>query len=428
VNFKRTIQLFIFLFVFSFYKSVSQEELNSAVVEQKSYQLYVEKNWSELINYGKMSITKGYDYFYMRMRVGIAYYEKKNYSLAFGHFKKALIFNSSDELAQEYLYYCYSYNGMYNEARLLSRNFSSDLAKKIGTDTKSPIDFVVIEGGTKLSDSASYYDSNKKTSSNYFDPAVYFQAGLGHSIKNRVSLFHAFTYFKQKSFIGTTNQTQYYLKAAIPFKNDFLISPSFHYVGIGSSTESVVTVTPPQPPPPPGMPLKTSTVVTTSSSQSNYFVGSLSVQKICKKFTFSVGCTISNMSNVTQFIHSGAVSYYVFGNSKLVLGCADYLHTINTYSTLNNSIAPFIYVQPFNRLSIKASYLINSGNNIIEDNGYLVNNSPDLTKSRWSLLANVVLSKHVSIYGLYQFENKTESKQSFNYHYNVIVGGIKITP
>lgn len=428
MNYKRTIKLFAFLFVISFYKGVSQEELNSALVEQKSYQLYVDKNWPELIKYGKMSINKGYDYFYMRMRVGIAFYEKKNYLLALGHFKQALKFNSSDELAQEYLYYCYFYNGMYTEARLLSRNFSSDLAKKIGIDTKSPIDFVVIEGGTKLSDSVSYYDVNKKTSANYFDPATYIQAGLAHNIKNRVSLFHAFTYFKQKSFIGTINQTQYFLKAAIPLKNDFLISPSFHYVGIGLSTESVVVVTPPQPPPPPGLPLITNTITTTASSHSNYFVGSLAIQKTCKKFTFSVGSTVSNMSNVTQFIHSGAACFYVFGNSKLVLGCADYLHTINTYSTLNNSIAPFIYVQPFNRLSIKASYLINSGNNIIEDNGYLVNNSPDLTKSRWSLLANVVLSKHVSIYGLYQFENKTESVQSFNYHYNVIVGGIKITP
>ncbi len=407
---------------------MSQDELNSAIVEQKSYQLYVDKNWSELIKYGNMAIDKGYDYFYMQMRVGIAFYEKKNYSLAACHFKKALKFNSSDELAQEYLYYCYFFNGMYHEARLLSKTFSSELAKKIGTDTKSPIDFIVLEGGTKISDSVSYYDVNKKTNSNYFDPAIYFQAGMGHSIKNRVSLFHAFTYFKQKSFIGTTNQIQYYLKAAIPLKHDFLLSPSFHYVGIGLSTESVVVVTPPQPPPPPGMPLFTNTITTTANSQSNYFVGSLAIQKIMKKFVFSVGTTVSNMSNVTQLIHSGFVSYYVFGNSKLVLGCADYLHTVNSYSSINNSVAPFIYVQPFNRLSIKASYLVNSGNNIIEDNGYMVNNSADLTNSRWSILANCILSKHLSIYGLYQFENKTESVQSFNYKYNVIVGGLKITP
>ena len=74
------------------------------------------------------------------------------------------------------------------------------------------------------------------------------------------------------------------------------------------------------------------------------------------------------------------------------------------------------------------SYLVNTKNNIIEDNGYLVNNSGDLTTSRYSALVNVTLSKHLSLYCLYQLENKYEGFQGFNYRYNVIVGGIKITP
>ena len=91
-------------------------------------------------------------------------------------------------------------------------------------------------------------------------------------------------------------------------------------------------------------------------------------------------------------------------------------------------MAPFLYVQPLKRLSVKASYFTNSGKNLVEDIGYLVNNSFDLTSSRLSILASLYLSKHVSFYGLYQFENKTESTQKFNYQYNVIVGGLKITP
>lgn len=422
MNFKRTIKLFILLFVFSFYKGVSQEELNSAIVEQKSYQLYVDKNWSELIKYGNMAINKGYDYFYMQMRVGIALYEKKNYASAESHFRKALKFNSSDELTQEYLYYCYFFTGRYDESRRVSSSFSKELAQKLGTDKQSSVGFIMIEGGTKISDSVSYYDVNKKTNSNYFDPAIYFQAGLGHYIKNRVSMFHAFTYFNQSTFISRVGQTQYYLKGAIPIKSNWLISPSVHFINIKNTSEIMPA------PPTNSMFPGPRPVAQTSVSVSNYFVGSMAVQKTIKKFTLSVGSTVSNMSDFTQFIHSGFVSYSVFGNSKLVLGCADYLHTVDTYSTLNNSIAPFIYVQPFNRLSLKASYLMNSGNNIIEDNGYLVNNSPDLTNSRLSFLLNCVISKHISIYGLYQLEDKTESQQSFNYKYNVIVGGLKITP
>lgn len=425
MNFKRTIKLFIFLFVISFYKGVSQNELNSAIIEQKSYQLYVDKNWSELIKYGNTAIDNGYDYFYLRMRIGIAFYEKKNYSLAESHFRKALTFNSADELAQEYLYYCYFLNGRYNESRMLSKNFNKELSQKIGTNQLKPIDFILIEAGTKISDSLSYYDVNKKANSNYFDPAIYFQAGLGHYIKNRVSLFHAFTYFNQKSFSGTTRQIQYYLKAAIPVKNNWLISPAFHYINLNYTTESTL---PPLPPGPGHMGPPAKPQTTTTVTASNYFVGSLAVQKTIKKFTLGLGSTVSNMSDITQYLHSGFIAYSILGNSKLIIGCTDYLHTIDSYSTLNNSIVPFIYVQPVNGLSLKASYLLNNGNNIIEDNGYLVNNSPDLTKSRWSFLVNLNLSKHLSVYGLYQLENKTESYQSFNYKYNVIVAGLKITP
>ena len=69
--------IIILFFVCSIYESKSQDTINSATVEQKSYQLYQDKNWSALINYGKKAIKNGYNYFYMQMRVGIAYYEKK---------------------------------------------------------------------------------------------------------------------------------------------------------------------------------------------------------------------------------------------------------------------------------------------------------------------------------------------------------------
>jgi hypothetical protein len=79
-------------------------------------------------------------------------------------------------------------------------------------------------------------------------------------------------------------------------------------------------------------------------------------------------------------------------------------------------------------MSVKLSYLSNKGNNLIEDNGYFVNNSPDLTQSRWAILANFHVSKSVMLYATYQLENKQEIFQQFNYRYNIVVAGIKIIP
>jgi tetratricopeptide (TPR) repeat protein len=417
-------RILVFLFMICIIKSKAQDTLNSATVEQKSYQLYLDKQWPELISYGKKAMNKGFDYFYLRLRVGIAYFERKNYSAAEGHFKKALQFNSGDELALEYLYYCYIYNGRYDEARLLSREFSAFLAEKTGTGKQSSIGFIMLEGGTKKSDSASYTPKDPNSKRNYFDPPTYFQLGLQHYIKNRVSLFYAATYFSQQTFISKVVQTQYYLKAAVPFKNGWVLSPSVHYVHIKNSSERMsapATPTPGMPPPPRPQLIK-------SVSENDYYVGSLGVQKTLKKFTFGLGTTVSDMNKITQYIHDGFVSYSVLGNSKLIVGCTGYLHTVDSYKTTYVSATPFIYTQPVKRVSLKLSYLYNTKNNIIEDNGYLVNNSPDLTNSRYSALLNVTISKHLAAYGLYQLEYKHEAVQNFNYRYNVFVLGIKFIP
>ena len=177
--------------------SFAQDSLTSETIDQKSLRLYNDKNWEELIKFGKQAINEGTDYFYLRMRIGIAYYEKKNYNIAEVHFKKALQFNSTDELALEYLYYSYYFVGKYEEARIISKNFSEELAQKTGVIKQSSVEFILVEGGTKQTDSSTYYDKSKKTNSNYFNPAVYFQLGAKHYIKNKLSFFHAFTYFNQ---------------------------------------------------------------------------------------------------------------------------------------------------------------------------------------------------------------------------------------
>ena len=383
-----------------------------------------------MTSFGHQAIKLGFDYFYLRMRIGIAYYEEKKYDLAAPHFDKALQFNSGDELALEYLYYCYLFTSRNEEARMLSKQFSKELAVKTGVDKQSALGFILFEGGTKLSDSTHYYDKNKKTESNFYNPATYLQLGLNHYIKNRVSFFHAFTYFDQTSFTGTLRQLQYYIKSAIPLKHGWMISPAVQWVNINFSSEKTVVSNPPTPPPHPGMPPPPpprQTLVTTTTN-SSYYIGSLAIQKIVKKFTFSIGTTLSNMSNVTEFIHSGSIYYSLLGNSKLILGCAGYAHTINSYKTTYGSLSPFVFLYPQKNISIKLAYLQNAGNNIIEDNGYFVNNSPDLTRSRYSAMINLYLSKAITFYVVYQLENKLENIQQFTYKYNILVAGLKITP
>ena len=97
----------------------------------ETYRLYVGQKWDSLIAMGKEAIKQDIDYYYLRMRVGIAYYNKKNYKKAAGHFKHALSFNQNDPVALEYLYYSMLLSGSQEQANHVRNRFKGDLALKL---------------------------------------------------------------------------------------------------------------------------------------------------------------------------------------------------------------------------------------------------------------------------------------------------------
>ena len=67
-----------------------QETSTSQNFEKETFKLYSQKNWPELIQVSKKAIKEGSDYFYLRMRLAIAFYERQNYHRALIHFKQSL--------------------------------------------------------------------------------------------------------------------------------------------------------------------------------------------------------------------------------------------------------------------------------------------------------------------------------------------------
>ena len=59
--------------------AIGQTQKDFAYYNNETNRLYTEANWHELIPIAKESIENGHDFYYMRMRLGIAYFEKKNY-------------------------------------------------------------------------------------------------------------------------------------------------------------------------------------------------------------------------------------------------------------------------------------------------------------------------------------------------------------
>ncbi len=98
------VRIVIVALLFGFTVSMlNGQNLSFVKADSLTYQYYLAKNWKEVLQVGDKAIASGYDYYYLRMRMGIAAHEKANYVLARKHLQAALQFNPKDPEALRYL-------------------------------------------------------------------------------------------------------------------------------------------------------------------------------------------------------------------------------------------------------------------------------------------------------------------------------------
>ncbi len=452
----------ISLFVICFNIQVKADDtLTSTIVETASLKLFNDKSWKELIIYSDNAIGKGFDYYYLRIRAGIACYETKKYRKAETHFRKALSFNSGDEEATTYLYLCLLYNEKYEQARWTSKSFSAEQKTKLEIKKPAPLTFINLEGALKTS-------SVPQT----FGNAQFYQLGIEHYLANRVSLFHSFSYFSQKAFgsspykdtiqrdsmgfgnvhykitdslnsfkraITHTQQFHYYLKATVPFKNNFSLSASGQLIYNKDSYTATDTISQHPGPPgpqgqPPPKPRKRIIAIPDSAATQLNFVFSAIVVKSTTHFDYSIGTALSKYDKVTEYQLSGGLKYYPFSNNRFAIGCIGYAHAQNGSSGYFFAYSPSISFVPVKKLTISADFMQNQRENIVEYLGYYVNSPQYFTHFRTSVTIQYALSKRMSVYANYGYEQKDAiapvDKPASNFHFtnNLFLVGIAIIP
>lgn len=166
-------------------------------VEALTYRLYSQQKWDSLLLTGEKAIAEGYDYFYMRARVGVAAFELEKYSRAVTHLDKANEFNEGDEFVIRLLYYAYFYGGRTDEARIFLGTLPADLAKKIHSAANKPVFY--IETGPALSDHVRQFEKARQKAAGLYSEtylnknAFYFLAGSLIPIRDKISLNTAFS-------------------------------------------------------------------------------------------------------------------------------------------------------------------------------------------------------------------------------------------
>jgi len=402
----------------------AQDTLDFTTVENATLRLYNEGRWKELENLGNTVIQKGFDYYYTRIRTAIAAFENRHYRAAIQHFKKAIDHNGDETLAYEYLYYCYLYSNRPEEAARFAKTFHPELKTYMRPKITRYENFMLAEGGLKLPDST-----------RQFKTSAFGQYMYGHSVASRFSLTHAVNYVFLPANNFSAHQFQYYLRANLPLKNNWLLSAGAHvfYSDIAISLEAIETFTTQDPPIRPGLPPPPPRTYTALVEQNTHdqllgvAAGATAIRHLAYA-DVSGGLSFLLEDTLTQLQANAGVLVYPFRNNNFTVGGTCYLHSEDYLNTVNFGFSPVITTRIYKNLFLNVCYFANRGDNISENTVAFINNSFNRTNWRLTATPYYTFSPRFTAYATFGYEEKVASGTGYNYHYLIGLAGIRFNP
>ncbi|MDD5571291.1 MAG: tetratricopeptide repeat protein, partial [Bacteroidales bacterium] len=430
---------FIFLFFLSGYDSISQTNPDFKTIDSVSYDLFLKGAWKELVLFGNSAIESGTDYYYLRMRTGVAYYNKKNYRKAIEHFEKALEFNSGDVFASEYLYYSYLLSGREMDSKHLSEYFPDSLKTKLDVKKSDFIDNIYIEYGNKYSNNNSLnskidIDGKENIYGEFMrsNEQKYYNVGLKHYLSGDISVFHGFSFInilqsKQIRFnnidsVYTDNSYQkgYYLSGNFLLSKGLILSPAFHYIFYEYTTIYTDKI--------PGK------KISKRYKTFNNYLGYIGITKEFTLNSFGAFCTYSDLNSGNQLQIGCSLAFYPLGNYNL------YSNTSVVNCTQNNR-SKFVADQTigfkvFSKLWLSGFVTYGNFINYNEKNGSVIYNVPDLIKYKYGASVLMPLTKNIELLIFYQYfmmqanyitfiNPRNSIINNLSYQNQSIIGGIK---
>jgi hypothetical protein len=229
--------------------SLRGEEKTFQEVDRQSLALYEKGEWKELVKYSNEAFREGFDYYYLRMRAGIANYMIRRYMQAVLHFKKALVFNNNDPVSGEYLYSCYLELNRVPEALKAFDELPPSVREKLGKSS-SKLHQVIIETGPLFSNQAEKYsgldldgEENIYGEADITGNGYYLNAGLSWGFKKSFSIYAGYSLvrFDKTKLVKIEDtlavndqypltQHQIYLGGSIPLGKGFSVLPAMNVI------------------------------------------------------------------------------------------------------------------------------------------------------------------------------------------------------
>lgn len=421
----------------------AQPIVNSADAEQKSLQFYNKGDWAQLVKFGEKAISRGYDYFYLRVRVGIACFEQKKYLKAIKHFEKAIDFNSSDSLALEYLYYSYIFAGRGNDARALTAIFPESLKNRIKPPKNKVLESVYLEGGIGLSNLEGIYKTVDIDGQFdiYGETTItknmsYGHIGTGHQLGNKWSLYQGYSNIRikmlrdikinNKDTFDTYHLTQhdYYISVIGQLKR-FTISPAFHFINVNFGKLNARYDM-----------LQNKYIFTNKDTSFINYSASLSVSRAIGIFTYGISMAYSHLNSYNQIQGGISVAYFPFSNTNFY--GSSMLVCLNENNENRLVMGQKLGVKLLSKLWAEGGITYGNLQNYTENNSFVVFNTGDKIVYKYGVALLSPLTKNLQLSIRYDAFSRENSYYRMNNLYKIepvsidyitqtIVGGLKWT-
>lgn len=326
---KRLVILLLMLVIVPLLKLKAATAIDFKTVDELTYRFYTEAKWDSVIYYGKLGLQHDIDFYYLRTRLGLAYYAQHRYIPAATHLVKAREFDAGDPFIADYLYYCYIFTNRTEEAQLLIPQLT-EVTRKAVNGKRKVIDLAAIESGYVISSNNTLKENPYLMGSDSiygetdeYGNYLYENVKLKFQVTNRLRLLVAYNYLnfsKNKyvqyllytipkylfdtSFQYRINQHELYAGFSWYLNNGWRILPAVHMIHVSYPATSVSYTS------------DAYQFKRTDTSFLNVMAG-LAVSKELGRVTLEFSGSWSNLNNLTQIQAAGTATWYPFGNLNL---------------------------------------------------------------------------------------------------------------
>jgi hypothetical protein len=285
-------------------------------VDSVTYALFLKEDWKQIIKTGKQANDEGIDFYYLKVRMGIAYFKENKMFNAIQFLEEAYDLEPNNVVVQDYLYWAYRYSGLVLESRLFYDKMEAKLKNKINLKAPlvSDISLNVLATNNLDYNDMLVSDANSETTDIRFirKSQQMFSLGMSHPLSKKINFFHQFTYIptnsvQQENIDGVLDneiykgsESRYYADVTLAFGNKWYVDA---FVNVISGKYDNINP-----------------IDETSASEIKYndLVFGVALTKSYYFIKNSINVSVSNLNDLNQFQAGYSLSLYPLGSTLFV--------------------------------------------------------------------------------------------------------------